>query len=527
MSRKTVFLILLLIVVFHLLNNFIILTIDDTPPVGHYGLYFSHSLYLFEQFKNLSPGFITELFNVNSIYPPLLYLTPIPLYYIFSIDYDVASFSVGLLYLSVFIFSLYFLATYLFKPSVGIVAALIGSLFAAVFGYARLFLMAFPMVAILTLNIYLMFKTEVFKKRLYVVLFASVLALGMLMKKFYFIYISFFTLIYLIENRKLISKERFKVFLNIFIAAGIVISISGYWYLRNIEPILFQLKSDQPTIFYNEGYSFNFLIYLKYLIRYQLGWFLFSLFLISFIYLVIKKRSALFLSAWVIWPYLISSLFIVEKSSRYTMAMLPAIAIIIANGIMGFSDNLKLKRRPALRCSLMFLILAVPVFNFFKTSYGGGVEVFNYRDETDRFFYTGLLRSKKIGWDIEDLEKTLIQDGKNKIMIDGFGYWYLLNDYLNNFIENNNLSISFIHLEFDERDKDYRKLIEEGDFIILRSDDGSSIPNISLPFENENLEKIRSLLVIFNEYKEKFELINRVTIEGRFTERTLLIYKRI
>jgi len=82
MSGKTVFLILFLIVTFHLLNNFIILTIDDIPPVGRYGLYFSHSLYLFEQSKNLLPEFMTELFNVNNVYPLLCYLTLIPLYYI-------------------------------------------------------------------------------------------------------------------------------------------------------------------------------------------------------------------------------------------------------------------------------------------------------------------------------------------------------------------------------------------------------------------------------------------------------------
>ena len=509
------------------MNNFIILKTDNTLPFGHYGLYFSHSVYLFKQLENISPQFIAEMFNVNNVYPPLLYLTPIPLYFIFNIDYDLAAFSIGLFYISIFVFSLYLLGAYFYKPSVGIMAAFIGSLFPGIFGYSRVFIMAFPMVAILTLNIFLMFKTEVFKKTEYALLFAFVLALGMLMKKFYLIYIFFLILIYLIENRGLIFKKSLRFFSNILIILTIIITISGGWYFRHMSSIFHQLKSEQTLIFCNKNYNFDPVFFFKLLINYQLGWFLLSLFFVAIIYCIIKKRCNIFILSWIILPYCISSIFVVHGSSRYTMAMLPAMAIIIAYGLISFSDSLRVRKKFLLNRLFIVTILGVSIFNFFKLSYGGGPSVFSYKDETDRFFYTGLLTPKKINWDIKNLEKILIQNNKSRTIVDGFGCWYILNDYLNNFIKNNDVSASFNHLEFDQRDRDHRELIKKSDFIILRSDNGSSAPNASISLDGENLDKINCFINIFYDYENEFKLFDKIIIGDDARKTAFLIYQRI
>lgn len=260
MIKKYYLFILVVILLFHLINNLIILKLDVIPPMGHAGLYYTHSINLYFTLLQNPEAFIAKLLRIDPIYPPLLYISPLPFYIFLGIEYDLATLVVNTLYLSILLFSLYLIGKSLFCSEVGLLSVFICSFFPAVFGYSRMFLMALPTVAILTLNIYLMIKSDCFKKRSYSLLSGFILGLGALMKKYYVVSFIGILIGYFFDKRNKIGNYNKKIFLNLFLALCIAAVIALPWYVVNIGGILSQLQEQKPIIFFNENTKIDFLL---------------------------------------------------------------------------------------------------------------------------------------------------------------------------------------------------------------------------------------------------------------------------
>ncbi len=526
MVKKYHIVILLLIFLFHITNNFIILKQDNTLPFGHEGLYYRHSIELYQQLFENPRLIFKKILHINAVYPPLLYLSPLPFYCLFNQNYDTASFTVSLIYLGIFLVSLYLVGSKLFNPEVGLLSAIICSFFMGIFGYSRMFLMAFPSVALFVLNIYFMIKSDSFKKISFSLLYGVILGLGMLMKKYHIVSMAGILAAYLFQQRNTICADKRRVLINLFLSSGIALIIAAPWYVLNRFAILSQLRTEKA--FFNvRGISFVFLTYFKHMINYQIGIVFVVIFIVSFVYILIKRKCTLLLLSWLIWPYFIYSIVVSYKSSRYTMVILPAMAVVISAGIIDVLGRLKFKKSYIVKSSVMAGFLIYILYSFFSVSYANKGKMFTYSDEVRRHFYTGLLYPQRLNWDNGKLERLFSKEDRQQVLIDCFGCWYLVNDYIFDMIGIKRLPINFIHLEFDCSDPDYEKSIKDADFIIMRSDDGSDFPNVSEEIEGVPIERINNLISIFKKYSLKYYLTQKICVNGPMYPKSLLIYKRV
>ena len=84
------FLLLTLLLLFHIMNNLVILRKDNTPLLWDGGDYFYKSLRYYDVIKNVDSNFIARFNDVSRYRPPFFLLTSLPFYLIFGRTPDVA-----------------------------------------------------------------------------------------------------------------------------------------------------------------------------------------------------------------------------------------------------------------------------------------------------------------------------------------------------------------------------------------------------------------------------------------------------
>ena len=526
MFAKSALFILAAILLFHLVNNFVVLKLDNVPPMGHPGLYYRHSIELYSELSEGPKDFFDKLLSINFVYPPLLFLSAVPCYLFFGSGYDSAVLAVGTIYLGILLLSLYLVGRELFNPAVGLLSALFCSFFPAIFGYSRMFLMALPAVAITTLNIFLMIKSDCFRKKGYVLLFGMAAGAGMLMNTYYAISLSGVLVGYLIDKRKLFYPEMRRILSNLLLAFVIIFFIAGPWYIMNVDNVISELQQEKPIVFFGEG-KFDFIYYLQSIIDYQIGIVFTLIFIAALGYLLFTGKLSAFLIFWLLWPYTIYSLIVIEKSPRYTMIMLPAIALIMALGIVRGFRKISFKGANILKLCLFFACFIYAIYNYYYISFSNEGAQLTNRD--NRFFLTGLLYPQRVNWDIRETERILTEDNRNQTLFDAFGCDYFVNDYIKHLRDIKKLPIRYISGSFGINDSiaGYKRFIKEADYILMRSEDGSDFPNVSGALMEESPEKIKAFYVFFNQHKNEFYLAQKIFAHDEYNNLALLIYKRV
>jgi hypothetical protein len=539
MQGKYYPLLLSIIIVFHLVNNFIIINNDTVSPVVHAEMYYESSKTLYYVLLNNPGKFPRVLMEVNDIYPPMLCLSPLPFYFIFGVSYQVAAMSVSVLYFTMFIICVYLIGKHLFGPEAGILAAFFSSFFPGIFGLSRMFLMAFPSEALLVLTIYLMLKSDYFNQRGYALLFGLAVGLGMLTKKYFSISLLGIAVAYLALGRKDFTNYKKKSFLNLGIAFFTAAAVAGPWYLSRIGRCILQLQRDKPLAFSHGKAGIDLFTYIGQLYHLQIGIVFFVIFLICLCYLIFKKKLNLFIFAWILWPYLIYSLIVVTraKSARYTLCILPAVALAIAQGLLEIARFFKGRRGRLIAIRSLFFLMIYGVNNFFSISYLGPMTLGSY---SERFFHTGVLRAERPGWDIEGLLEAVLpagnrdgaisgKHGRKGFIVDGFGASLEITRDLAYKIKSMDMPLRYTFMQFSDEDSRYfLEFLERADFIFLRSEDGSDAPNISTAIEYVPVERVRQFISLFNEsYKNQFELVKKISAYPNNEDNQLLVYKRI
>lgn len=226
-------LLLLILTAVHGINNYIWLTKDNMIQRYDAAQYILYSYQYHELFTNPTTSLIIDFFAINRWRPPLRLMIATPFYQMFGYSADIASMT-NIFYMVILLFSVYGIGSYLFSRRVGLLAAIMVSLFPIVHILSRVFLSDFALTAMVSLSIYCLLRTEYFTNRRFSLLFGISIGLGFLTKDTYFIFM-LGPLIYVMYKSRIFNIPLlFKTLVRNWQALLIVIisaaSIGGFFY---------------------------------------------------------------------------------------------------------------------------------------------------------------------------------------------------------------------------------------------------------------------------------------------------------
>ena len=329
---STIFL-LVLIIIFHLVVNFIWLKVDNIPPSWDPANHMLQSMWAFDIIKNPHLVFENGLKceGCYHLYTPLTGFMVSIFYLFLGVDIDNAILAISIIFFSLLIIYTYKIGKMLSDYKTGLLAAFLVSMYPFIYITSRQYFLDIPLTAMVTLAIYLLIKADNFKDIKYSFIFGIILGMGFLTKEAFFLFImgplccSFFYVR---------SIQQIK---NIIYALIICVILASIWYL----PLLVYSKDyirgfcsgrDGPPLFSID----SLLYYLKIFVVHQGSLLYGFLFIISIILIKDWGQRKKIVLQWIIFALIIFTSLSV-KSERYTIPILPAIALISACGVMSIN----------------------------------------------------------------------------------------------------------------------------------------------------------------------------------------------
>lgn len=241
-----------------------------------------------------------------------------------------------------------------------------------VFYYGRLFCMEFGLSAVICMSILLLVKTDYFGNRVYSLLFGISLAIGMLMKWSYIIYIIGPFFMYAIYTFRITSRKyggmRFRNLLySVLLGFGsfLIYAILFLDFNGLIERYLNTLRyeSDISNPLGHIVLFFNYCAIVTTLRGFLAALPIFSTvpIMLSFYFYVrkAKKNFKYLLLSWFLAPLIILSIIIRNSENRYALPVLPCLAIIVTIGA-GYISRI---RKECVISSVVLIILLVFLVN--------------------------------------------------------------------------------------------------------------------------------------------------------------------
>ncbi len=257
-------------------------------------------------------------------------------------------------YLSILLFSTYFIGKSLSSKSVGLTGAFILFMYPLIFESSRQFQLDFPLTAMVTLNILLVLKSNCFQNRKYSLLLGLSLGYSMLVKGQTILFILWPLLFILYITFRSAGKKILKQHLksiqlqNIILFLLLTASISSIWWAHQmpivkaslIEHIFAAHKTIESGYTITEKYSLPIIsFYIRNMFA-SLSPLLFLSFLASIFYFKKNVRFKMLYLSWLIIPFLLFSLVFSIKDIRFLMPILPVMALITAQGIKQINNKI-------------------------------------------------------------------------------------------------------------------------------------------------------------------------------------------
>jgi hypothetical protein len=297
-------------------------------------------------------------------------------------------------YFVIAVFSIYMIGRKLFNKSTGLLSVIIFSLYPAVYGSSRLYILEFAVMGMAALCILCLLNTEEFTNQRHSLLFGLALGWGMMIKYSLFAFI-IGPLIYVIykaltSSAKGFSNKTMKFstqVLNIYLFVLVAFSIMGIKYFNLNNTITYLLRLFQRNIsgpWYNLN---NLRVYTLGLFEQQLSLFFFLILLFAlfaFFYKVERKIKIIFLS-WIMIPWIILLIMPNLKMTHYIIPYLPAIALISATGL-----TYLLRQKRTLKVISIGLMITIGIIQYYDFSFGFGPGLDNYKikvKNTDIHYY--------------------------------------------------------------------------------------------------------------------------------------------
>ncbi len=260
------------------------------------------------------------------------------------------------LFLIILIISTYGIGSIIYNKNIGLLAALLTSIFPLVFGQSRNAMLDFPLTAMISLSIFLLLKTNGFRSILYSILAGVSFGLSQLTKESAIIFIFAPLIYYFLESY--ISNKKNNTLVNFIITVLIFIVIFSSVYLNPNNHHAF--KTYFEKICY-AATSLDPLYYFKVFIEITGPYILFLSLPLLLSYILNLKRREKLLLFWFIVPIILFS-FSPNKASRFILPVFPAFSLILVQEI--FSINISNKAKRIICFIFIFIsILQYALFN--------------------------------------------------------------------------------------------------------------------------------------------------------------------
>lgn len=361
-----------------LITTFIVLEIISVTVWSHLNQNLPHwdmARHLFSviEYKNLWLAFFKgerSIFGVigfYNYYPPLVHNLALPFYFVFGKTKDAILYS-NFVWILIFIFSIYFLSLQLFGRKSAVISVLFLLASPMLIGQMREFQLDMPLLAIFALSLYLLFKTDFFRQRLYSILFGLSLGAGMLTKWTFFFYVAPAVVIYLAYALSKNKKDLWQIIGNFFLALFVSVIVAGYWYLRNVTSIRTDFTANGVAVAKLEGdpVGFNLPAFTWYWKVLMSNFLLLPLSLIAVFGLLTgiiqkgtRKKTWFLFSLFVIY-YLIFSI-LPNKDTRYILPALAVLAPIAGIGAIALKN---------FWTALLALLIIIFLINNLAVSFG-------------------------------------------------------------------------------------------------------------------------------------------------------------
>lgn len=381
---------LMLLVVFALASNYLWLQKDfsivgtDSPNHLIFSLDFYYSAHDLIHSRSLSLGQklsrLILLFdepgpNSEVYWPNGLNLTAAMFYSIFGISLLSAKLSL-LPYLFILLVSTYMLGKKLFSEFAGLISTATLFMYPMIFQSSRQFQLDFPLTAIVTLSILFLLKCDYFKDRKYSFLSGLSAGYAMIVKGQAVIFLAVPVILVcygsFLESRRTNASKQL---VNMAIFLIVALLTASIWWGSQLDDALYSVvdhvispaKAIESGYAFSEKYSYkNIIFHLRGLLRSALGPIPFCLFLISFLFFLIKQKGGYkwVLVNWIAAPFILFTFVFTIKHLRFMMPLLPAMALITGWG--AFQLN-KINRKLSLSVILPVIIFLIVQFNVFSS----------------------------------------------------------------------------------------------------------------------------------------------------------------
>ncbi len=394
MNKFIIFVLLLIIILFHVINNYIWLRNDTSYLMHDSHHHFLFSLNVFNEMKQSIiplPSRVFERGMMHNRWHGILvgYVTA-PFYFITGMSQDMGVMINTTLFFIILILSTYGIGKIIFNQQAGLLSAFIIGMYPQIFNHLRIYMLDLPLTALVCLSIYFLLRSEKFTRKYYSFLFCFTFVLGFLIKFNYLIFIIGplgVILFKKVTDQNFNMKIKKDIAYKICIGISILLILSFPFMKLKLISILNRIydstwiKQLCTAVFIQKNNSIGPFM-LEWLVAIGKYWlwlvhemyntiisffflFIFVVSLILFLKRKIKYKSLIFM--WIFLPLIIMSLFIYfsypfHSLDRYVMPILPPIAIISAVTIM--SINYKIIKK-----FIIFFVLTFGIFQYSAISY--------------------------------------------------------------------------------------------------------------------------------------------------------------
>ncbi|MFA4989432.1 MAG: hypothetical protein WC576_01530 [Candidatus Omnitrophota bacterium] len=378
--KKSAVICLFILLLFHLINNYIWLRCDAFSFHKDVMTHLSSQLNIFYGARQVLDSGVSlsgKLLDIGALISQQTSLYFSPLFYSIGLAINLlAGNSVlatrllsGILYLFILIISVFFIGRKLQDDLTGLQAAFLVSCACGIFGSSRMYGLDLALTAMVSLAILFLLLTSNLISRKYSFIFGLVAGISVALKAqgALFILGPFFYTLY----AAFIARPQFRIrkFINLLFIVAIVYLITVFFYRQHLLLISHFINFFHNHMIVPSVSEAKFL---------SLGWFLFYLgvikdsfslpltilFIVSLILTVKSRRKNGFtiLFLWVAVPYVLFT-FLSLKDESYFFPVFPAVALIIAIGVNSYGRKT--------RRVLWVMLFTVSLFNYLVLSYYG------------------------------------------------------------------------------------------------------------------------------------------------------------
>ena len=379
---------LLLAAIFVILSSSTIAWVvtDKTPPSWdpcH------HIVAAYDYYRPLAhldfEGFRREFFDATHYYAPSIHLVTAAMFLIFGAS-RLSAIAVNMISLAVLLASVNWIGKTLYGReraetgngldrstiALGVVAALLSTCYHFPAWLLHDAFLDYPLMALVALSFAMLIRADEFRVRRHALAFAVVAGFGLLSKQtfaFFFVLPALYVIF-----RVFATRDR-RAVLNLALAGLVMIAIAAVWYVphwNDVEAIwranrMAAVDEREPAIFSRDSN----LYYLHSLISSQTQLPLGILFCLGLIYSLFRRRKqSLLLYLWLLSGVGIFT-FIANKDFRYTVPVLPAVALLsvcwLSEPKAAWIGNRK--RAAALKLALVAVIVAWAFVSFFNAQW--------------------------------------------------------------------------------------------------------------------------------------------------------------